>query len=84
MVIITPAIEMSKEEFAEYCYSQGAMPEWAYYQLNGKSAQENYSRIKMHKSPAFFDEVTLKKDLEKAVEPLLNQVLDELTNKLSQ
>jgi hypothetical protein len=29
-------------EEIEYYHNRGLMPDWAYYQQNGKSAQENY------------------------------------------
>lgn len=28
-------------------HNSGKMPDWAYYQLNGKSAQENYRQIQL-------------------------------------
>ncbi len=31
---------------AEYLYITGKLPEWAYYQLNGNNAQENYIKQK--------------------------------------
>ena len=30
-------------QMVEFYHDQGWMPDWAYYQLNGKSAQENYA-----------------------------------------
>lgn len=32
---------MNKREI-EYYHNSGKMPDWAYYQVNGKSAEENY------------------------------------------
>lgn len=34
-------------EQIEYLYEMGMMPDWVYYQVNGKSAQENYNDIHM-------------------------------------
>ena len=34
----------SKEEI-EYYHNNGLMPDWIYYQQNGKTAQENYADI---------------------------------------
>ena len=33
-------------EEIEYLHDTGKMPDWIYYQQNGKSATENYTRIK--------------------------------------
>ena len=33
-------------EQIEYLHNTGKMPDWIYYQQNGKSASENYVRIK--------------------------------------
>lgn len=30
------------EETIEYLHKKGSMPDWAYYQQNGKSPEENY------------------------------------------
>lgn len=30
-------------QVVEFYRNQGKMPDWAYYQLNGKSAQENFN-----------------------------------------
>lgn len=34
------------EDMIEQLHSTGKMPDWAYYQQNGKSAAENYAEIK--------------------------------------
>lgn len=33
---------MTEKELTEYLFQRGLMPSWAYYQLNGKSAADNY------------------------------------------
>jgi len=33
---------MTNEELTEFLFKRGLMPRWAYYQLNGKTATENY------------------------------------------
>jgi hypothetical protein len=43
-----PKIEtrrIRKMELLEYYHNTGKCPDWAYYQLNGKTAQENYNAI---------------------------------------
>ena len=32
-------------DLLEYYHAAGKCPDWAYYQLNGKTAQENYQAI---------------------------------------
>ena len=34
-------------EQIEYFHKMGMMPDWVYYQLNGKSAQDNYNDFRM-------------------------------------
>ena len=36
-------MEYTKEQI-EYLRNSGKMPDWAYYQQNGATAQENYNR----------------------------------------
>lgn len=45
----------SKEEI-EYYHNNGLMPDWIYYQQNGKTAQENYADI-MRKRQAYFKQL---------------------------
>ena len=35
-------ISLTPEEI-EYYHDKGQMPDWIYYQVNGKTAQENYA-----------------------------------------
>ena len=37
-------------EQIEYLHSTGQMPDWVYYQQNGRSLQENYNEIKRKNS----------------------------------
>lgn len=48
------------------------MPQWAYFQQNGKSLQENYNTIVMERQKYF-----LEKSLEKQVEEQVEEKLDE-------
>ena len=38
-------VSLSQEQI-EYLHSIGKMPDWVYYQINGKSAVENYNQQK--------------------------------------
>ena len=43
----------SQAEQAEYYHSIGKMPDWIYYQLNGKTAQENYNDFHRRQAERF-------------------------------
>ena len=46
---------MTKEEI-EYYHNSGLMPDWIYYQVNGKTAEENYRDILMKRNKDSFRE----------------------------
>ena len=58
----------SQAEQAEYYHSIGKMPDWIYYQLNGKTAQENYNDFHRRQAERFHQqqEERRRKDTEKA------------------
>ena len=58
----------SQAEQAEYYHSIGKMPDWIYYQLNGKTAQENYNVFHRRQAERFHQqqEERRRKDAEKA------------------
>ena len=43
-------------QMVEMLHDMGTMPDWAYYQLNGKSAQENYADQKRKMQQCFMEE----------------------------
>ena len=43
-------------DLLEYYHNTGKCPDWAYYQLNGKTAQENYNAI-VARRHAYFQEL---------------------------
>ena len=45
---------MTKEEI-EYYHNSGLMPDWIYYQVNGKTAEENYRDILMKRNKEYRD-----------------------------
>ena len=47
---------MDKEQVELY-HNLGLMPDWVYYQLNGKSANENYRDIVNKRNQAFKNEL---------------------------
>lgn len=69
------------QEMIEKLHREGKMPDWAYYQQNGKSAQENWEEQHrkimewLHEQEA---QKQLEKDIEKQVYDAVEKALDEL------
>ena len=73
------------KELIEYLHDSGKMPDWAYYQQNGATLQENYIRqineidnrtiekIKLERQ-----QKELEKQLEKQLEDKIEEILEEL------
>ena len=72
-------------EQIEWLHDNGYMPDWAYYQQNGKSAQENYNaqhkkmmeqyRQREAEQRRQAEEKALEKKLDKALEKALDDLL---------
>lgn len=71
---------MLSQEEIEYYHSIGKMPDWIYYQTNGKTAQQNYNYQKNIRNRKFLEALNNSEgiDLEKEVELVLDNVLDNL------
>ena len=76
-------------EQIEYLNNRGLMPDWAYYQQNGKSAQANFNEqtmkfIEDHRrrreaeKQRKEEEKALEAEIEKQVEKAIEKALDEL------
>lgn len=75
-------------EQIEYLYNRGLMPDWAYYQQNGKSAQANFNEQTMKfiedcrrreaEKQRKEEEKALEAEIEKQVEKAIEKALDEL------
>ena len=50
---------MKKKNFIEIARQRGKCPDRYYYQLNGKSAQENYNEIILERQQQFEDETKI-------------------------
>lgn len=63
------------EENIEFLHSAGKVPDWAYYQLNGKSITENYiaQKQKRRESSRFH------RDAGAAIESIMEKIVEELT-----
>lgn len=77
------------KQMIEYYHDNGLMPDWWYYQVNGKSAEENYIDIVNKRDRKYRDEVSLKREqeelekqaeeeLEKTLEKALDDILKDL------
>ncbi len=78
---------MIKEEI-EYYHNSGLMPDWVYYQVNGKTAQENYIDIVMKRDQEYRDslnerevEESISKNLEETIDKYLDDILKEFNKK---
>ena len=74
-----------EKEMIEYYHDRGLMPDWWYYQVNGKSAEENYIDMVNRRSLKFREEMLReqeKKELEKELEAKLEETLEKVLNDL--
>ncbi len=71
---------MTKEEI-EYYHNSGLMPDWVYYQVNGKTAQENYIDIVVKRDNERELEESITKQIEEAIDMHFDDILKELNKK---
>lgn len=69
----------------ELYHNNGLMPDWIYYQLNGKSAEENYRDIINKRSAIYREQIIkgkekteLEKEIEKQAEKVIDKALDNI------
>ena len=75
---------MTKEEI-EYYHNSGLMPDWIYYQVNGKTAEENYIDILMKRNIEYRDLIVdkeLENSISKRLEETIDNCLDNIISKL--
>ena len=73
------------KQMIEYYHDTGLMPDWWYYQVNGKSATENYLDIVSKRDRQLREEMLReqeKKELEKELEAKLEETLEKVLNDL--
>ena len=69
----------------EYLHDIGKMPDWYYYQVNGKSFQENYISIhrqRQQEYKKFMEERQQQKELEKELDTAIEEALEKALGKL--
>ena len=66
----------SKEQI-EYLHNTGKMPDWAYYQQNGATAQENYNRQKLEQRQRMTQQLQ-EKELEEIIMKKIETILEDL------
>lgn len=69
----------------EYLHDIGKMPDWYYYQINGKSFQENYITIHRQRQLQYrklLVERQQQKELEKELDTTIEKVLDKALSKV--
>lgn len=75
---------MTKEEI-EYYHNSGLMPDWVYYQVNGKTAQENYIDIVMKRDKEYRDLLNgrvVEESISKSLEETIDNCIDDIISKL--
>lgn len=75
---------MTKEEI-EYYHNSGLMPDWIYYQVNGKTAEENYRDILMKRNKEYRDLIVdreIEDSISKRLEETIDNCLDNIISKL--
>ena len=65
------------DEQIEYLYKSGKMPQWAYFQQNGKTAQENYNTILLERQNKTLTQ-SIEKEIEEKFEETVYNALDEI------
>ena len=74
------------KEQIEYLHDSGKMPDWAYYQQNGATAQENYNRqIQAFRNRMLerYQDEQQEKEIEKQIEDNLEEILEDLLKDLN-
>lgn len=71
---------MTKEEI-EYYHNSGLMPDWIYYQVNGKTAEENYRDILMKRNKEYRD-LIVDRELEDSISKRLEETIDNCLNNI--
>lgn len=74
------------KEQIEYLHDSGKMPDWAYYQQNRATAQENYNRqIQAFRNRMLerYQEEQQEKEIEKQIEDKLEEILEDLLKDLN-
>ena len=72
-------------ELIEYLHNSGKMPDWAYYQQNGATAQQNYNRQIQAIRNRLKDrqqEKQQQKEIEKQIEKQLEEKIEETLEEL--
>lgn len=78
-------MELTQQEI-EFWHNKGAMPDFAYYQLNGKSPLENYLAQKRKMQDKFahqkkFEDM-VQAEVEKELQPTVEKALDQILKTL--
>ena len=77
-------MSLTKEQI-EYLHDRGLMPDMYYYQINGKSFQENYISIhrqRQQQYKKFMEERQQQKELEKHLDTAIEEALEKALGKL--
>ena len=73
------------KEYIEYYHNNGMMPDWVYYQVNGKDIYENYREQKnkaKEKLSISFNQKLLENQIESQLETILSNIINKLNKDL--
>lgn len=67
---------MDKQAYIEKLHNSGKMPDWYYYQVNGRTFQENYDEIRKNRYTKHNETIEeVRKKIEKALEKTIMKYL---------
>lgn len=67
---------MDEKEYIDYLYRSGKLPSRYYYQLNGKSIEENWRLQHKEIIKKYLNEKEIKKDLQEVIGEALSDVFE--------
>ena len=79
-------LTQQEKDFIEFWHNEGSMPDFVYYQLNGKSPFENYLAQKRKMQEEFAHQKKLENmvqaEVEKELQPTLEKALGQILKTL--
>lgn len=72
------------KNMVEFYHNNKKMPDWIYYQLNGKSAEDNYiEQSKKYKEQILKQENAFEREIENMLGVTLEKALEDILSKLN-
>ena len=71
---------MMNREFTNFLYNIELMPDWAYFQMNNDSIQNNYNKNKKNQQKEYRNKQIVKKEIQQSMNVMIQQSLKEIIN----